>query len=200
MDSALDENPNWGAADGSPDDEPQQPRSSHESDVPRAMPHVKRIEMLSIHEEEDDEEETQITPCDFEQELQIVRDPFEPPRPRTQTDLSGAVPQLPFADQTSDELHRPIIDYPDFGYRLYPVNSRVLPGAEDEPTGLIQDARYCPADTYANDQPTWVPNYPDSHLTRLVDYDVLAQWLSQHLPAPDQLDALVIFIYRHATS
>ena len=49
------------------------------------------------------------------------------------------------------------------------------------------------ADTYANDQPTWVPDYPDSHSTRLVDYDVLAQWLSQHLPAPDQLDALVIF-------
>ena len=27
----------------------------------------------------------------------------------------------------------------------------------------------------------------------LVDYDVLAQWLAQHLPAADHLDALVIF-------
>ena len=38
-----------------------------------------------------------------------------------------------------------------------------------------------------------MPDYPDSHPTRLVDYDQLEQWLSQHLPAPDQLDVLVIF-------
>ena len=107
--------------------------------------------------------------------------------------MSGAVPRLPFADQPSDELYRPILDYPDLGYRLYPINCRALPGAADEPTGLIQDERFRPADTYANNEPTWAPNYPESHPSRLVDYDVLAQWLAQHLPAPDQLDALVIF-------
>ena len=53
--------------------------------------------------------------------------------------------------------------------------------------------RFRPADTYANDHPTWVPEYPDCHPTSLVDYDVLAQWLAQHLPATEQLDALVIF-------
>ena len=34
---------------------------------------------------------------------------------------------------------------------------------------------------------------PDSHPTTLVDYDLLEQWLSQHLPPPEQLEALVIF-------
>ena len=80
---------------------------------------------------------------------------------------------MPWADQPADELYRPI-DTPDLGYRIYPVNSRTLPGADEEPTGLIQDVTYRPADTYANDQPTWVPDYPDSHPTRLVDYNLLA--------------------------
>ena len=98
-----------------------------------------------------------------------------------------------WADQPADELYRPVENMSDLDYRLYPTNSRTLPGAEKEPTGLIQDTTYRPADTYANEQPTWVPEYPDSHPTRLVDYDLLAQWPAQHLPAPDQLDALVIF-------
>ena len=119
--------------------------------------------------------------------------PFDPPSPRTQTDLSDAVPRLAFMDQPSDELYRPILDSPDLAYKLYPINLRPLPGAQDEPTGLIQDTRFRPADRYANDHPTWVPDYPESHPTSLVDYDVLAQWLAQHLPATEQLDALVIF-------
>ena len=44
--------------------------------------------------------------------------------------------------------------------------------------------------TPANDHPTWVPDCPDSHSTSLVDYDVLAQWLPQHLPAADHLDVI----------
>ena len=46
---------------------------------------------------------------------------------------------------------------------------------------------------YRNNEASWVPNYPQSRQPRLVDYDVLEQWLAQHLPAPDQLEALVIF-------
>ena len=58
---------------------------------------------------------------------------------------------------------------------------------------MINDEGVRPGDTYANDQPTWIPQYPDSHPTTLVDYDLLEQWLSQHLPPPDQLEVLVIF-------
>ena len=57
------------------------------------------------------------------------------------------------------------------------------------PLDSSKDDRYRPADTY----PTWVPDYPDSHLTSLVDKNVLTQWLAQHLPAADNVDALVIF-------
>ena len=136
---------------------------------------------MRIHDEEEDEEDDDVphnVPFDFAQQLQTVRESFEPPSPRTQTDLSGAVPRMPWADQPADELYRPIEDTPDLGYRLYSTNSRALLGAEEEPTGLIQDTTYRPADTYANDQPTWVPDYPDSHPIRLVDYAVLAQWLT----------------------
>ena len=81
----------------------------------------------------------------------------------------------------------------DLGYRLYPTVARSLPGAGDEPLGLINDEAVRPGDTYASDQPAWIPQYPDSHPTTLVDYDLLEQWLSQHLPPPEQLDVLVIF-------
>ena len=149
--------------------------------------------MMCPHDEEDEGEEVQQQPGDFAQQLQTVRESFESPSPRTQTDLSGAVPRMLWADQPTDELYRPIEDMPDLAYRFYPTNPRALPSANAEPTGLIQDTTYRPADTFANNQPTWVPDYPDSHPTRLVDYDQLEQWLSQHLPAPDQLDVLVIF-------
>ena len=83
-------------------------------------------------------------------------------------DLSDAVPRLAFMDHPSEELYWPILDSPDLAYKLYPIKLRPLPGAEDEPTGLIQDERFRPADTYANDHPTWVPDYPDSNPTSLV--------------------------------
>ena len=67
----------------------------------------------------------------------------------------------------------------DLGYRLYPTAARSLPGAGDEPLGLINEAAVRPGDTYACDQPAWIPQYPDSHPTTLVDYDLLEQWLSQ---------------------
>ena len=193
---ASDDFPDWDAAEDSLHDEQNQSESSHEQGVPPGNLHVKRVEMLDIHEEEESDESEQEADApmgDYERQLNQVRDSFDPPSPRTQTDLSDAVPRLAFMDQPSDELYRPILDSPDLAYKLYPINLRPLPGAEDEPTGLIQDTRFRPADTYANDHPTWVPEYPESHPTSLVDYDVLAQWLAQHLPATEQLDALVIF-------
>ena len=74
MASAHDDNPDWRAADGSPEEEPQPLGSSLESEGPPVMPHVKRIEMMEIHEEDDEEEATQIAPGDFEHKLQAVRD------------------------------------------------------------------------------------------------------------------------------
>ena len=67
--------------------------------------------MMRIHDEEEDEEDDDVlhnVPFDFAQQLQTVRESFEPPSPRTQTDLSGAVPRMPWADQPADELYRPI--------------------------------------------------------------------------------------------
>ena len=154
--------------------------------------HAKRIEMMEDHEEvEEEHSETLI--AEYEQSLRQVRGSFDPPSPRTQTDLSGAAFRLPWIDQPSDELYWPITDTVDLGYRLYPTAARSLPGAGDEPLGLINEAAVRPGDTYACDQPAWIPQYPDSHPTTLVDYDLLEQWLSQHLPQPEELDVLVIF-------
>ena len=172
--------------------EPSHPEDDH---VPRSSEttvHAKRIEMMEDHDEVDDEHNETLT-AEYEQCLRQVRGSFDPPSPRTQTDLSGAAFRLPWIDQPSDELYWPIADTVDLEYRLYPTVARSLPGAGDEPLGLINDEAVRPGDTYANDQPTWIPQYPDSHPTTLVDYDLLEQWLSQHLPPPDQLEVLVIF-------
>ena len=74
----------------------------------------------------------------YERQLGQVRDSFDPSSSRTQTDLSDAVPRLAFMDP-SEELYWPILDSSDLAYKLYPIKLRPLPGAEDEPTGLIQD-------------------------------------------------------------
>ena len=155
--------------------------SAHEHSAPPDKLHVKRVEMLNTQEEEesDSQQEADASMESYERQLSQVRD--------------SGVPRLAFIDHPSEELYWPILDSPDLAYKLFPIKLRPLPGAEDEPTGLIQDDRFRPADTYANDHPTWVPDYPDSHPTSLVDYDVLAQF-AQHLPAADNLDALVIFI------
>ena len=178
---ASDDAPDWGAAEDSLHDAQHRSDSSHEHSEPPGNLHVKRVEMLDIHEEaesDENEHEADALMGDYERQLYKVRDSFEPPSPRTQTDLSDAVPRLAFMDQPSDELYRPILDSPDLAYKLYPINLRPLPGADDEPTGLIQDTRFRPADTYPNDHPTWVPDHPDCHPTSLVDYDLLAQWLA----------------------
>ena len=159
---------------------------------PETTVHAKRIEMMEDHEEvEEEHSETLI--AEYEQSLRQVRGSFDPPSPRTQTDLSGAAFRIPWIDQPSDELYWPITDTVDLGYRLYPTAARSLPGAGDEPLGLINEAAVRPGDTYACDQPAWIPQYPDSHPTTLVDYDLLEEWLSQHLPQPEELDVLVIF-------
>ena len=193
---ASDDLPDWSAADDVPHEAQLHSESAHEQGAPPGNLYVKRVEMLNTQEEEESyetEQEADAPMGNYERQLNQVRDSFDPPSPRTQTDLSDAVPRLAFMDHPSKELYWPILDSPDLAYKLYPIKLRPLPGAEDEPTGLIQDERFRPADTYANDHPTWVPDYPDSHPTSLVDYDVLAQWLAQHLPAAEQLDALVIF-------
>ena len=53
----------------------------------------------------------------------------------------------------TDELYKPIEDMPDLEYRFYPTNSRALPGANKEPTGLIQDTTYAAATQRASQQP-----------------------------------------------
>ena len=159
---------------------------------PETTVHAKRIEMMEDQEEVEEEHgETLI--AEYEQSLRQVRGSFDPPSPRTQTDLSGAAFRIPWIDHPSDELYWPITDTVDLGYRLYPTAARSLPGAGDEPLGLIHETAFQPGDTYACDQPAWIPQYPDSHPTTLVDYDLLEEWLSQHLPRPEELDVLVIF-------
>ena len=165
-------------AEGSPlvgpaDEDTQRPKRNGS---PEPM-HVRRIENLDEHHE---------MPQD-------PQDLLEPPSPRTQTEKTGAIPQAPWMDRPADELYVPIIEVPDLEYRLYPATSRALPGAEAEPTGVINGERCQPADAYATTESSWIPNYPQSHPSPLVDYDILEQWLSQHLPVADQLDALVIF-------
>ena len=149
MTSAHDETPGWGDAEGSPNGEAEPSSSMQQCEVPPGARHIRRIEMMCPHEDDDEEEELQQQPGGLAQQLQTVRESFEPPSPRIQTDLSGAVPRMPWADQPTDELSRPIEDMPDLEYRFYPANSRALPGANEEPTGLIQDATYRPADTFA---------------------------------------------------
>ena len=64
--------------------------------------------MLDIHEEEESDESEQkadVPMGDCERELNQVRDSFDPSSPRTQTDLSDAIPRLAFMDQPSDELY-----------------------------------------------------------------------------------------------
>ena len=159
---------------------------------PETTVHAKRIEMME-DDEEVEEEHSETLIAEYEQSLRQVRGSFDPPSPRTQTDLSGAAFRIPWIDHPSDELYWPITDTVDLGYRLYPTAARSLPGAGDEPLGLINEAAVRPGDTYACDRPAWIPQYPDSHPTTLVDYDLLEEWLSQHLPQPEELDVLVIF-------
>ena len=98
MASAHDETPDWGEAEGSPTDQPQSSSISQEQAMHLNKPHVRRIEMMRIHDEgedEEDDDESHHSPCEFAQQLQNVRESFEPPSPRSQTDLSGAVPRMP---------------------------------------------------------------------------------------------------------
>ena len=99
--------------------------------------------------------------AEYEQSLRQVRGSFDPPSPRTQTDLSGAAFRIPWIDQPSDELYWPITDTVDLGYRLYPTAARSLPGAGDE-TPWVDQRSSCPAlvTPYACDQ-----TGPGSHST-----------------------------------
>ena len=57
--------------------------------------------------------------------------------------------------------------------RQFPPVSRPLPGSDQEPTGLIDSESYQAADTYATGEASWIPDYPQSHLSQMVDYDCL---------------------------
>ena len=59
MASAHDETPDWGGAEGSPTDEPQSSGISQEQAMHINKPHVRRIEMMRVHAEEDDDDESQ---------------------------------------------------------------------------------------------------------------------------------------------
>ena len=87
----------------------------------------------------------------------------------------------------------PINEAPAIQYRLFPAINRPLPAGGHEPTGLVDGESYLAADVYATDEASWIPNYPQSDSSQMVDYDRLEEWLNQHLPPPDSLDALAIF-------
>ena len=88
-----------------------QSESAHEQGALRGNLHVKRVEMLNAQEEEESyetEQEADAPMGNYERQLNQVRDSFDPPSPRTQTDLSDAVPRLAFMDHPSEELYWPI--------------------------------------------------------------------------------------------
>ena len=91
------------------------------------------------------------------------------PSPRAQV-LKSTAASPPWELQPVDQLSRQpsITQSSDTGSFLK------KPGAEVEPTGLINDERYVPHDTYATEETPWTPNYPPSTPTELVDYDILA--------------------------
>ena len=64
--------------------------------------------MLNTQEEEESyetEQEADAPMGNYERQLNQVRDSFDLPSPRTQTDLSDAVPRLAFMDHPSEELY-----------------------------------------------------------------------------------------------
>ena len=141
---------------------------------------VRRVERLD--KEQQDQEDFSAT-----------KEGLETPTPRTQMDQSGAVPRPAWDDRYRDELYSPIYATADLQYRLFPSISRPLPGSDQEPTGLTDRENYQAADTYATGETSWIPDYPQSHRSQMVDYDCLEGWLSTHLPAPGSIEALVIF-------
>ena len=91
------------------------------------------------------------------------------------------------------ELYPPTYEAPEIQHRLFPAISRPLPAGGHEPTGLVDGENYLAADVYATGEASWIPNYPQPHPSQMVDYDRLEEWLDQHLPPLDSLDALAIF-------
>ena len=169
---ALDDPLDWGEADDEPHAALPHSESAHEQSAPPDKLYVKRVEMPNTQEEEESD--------DTEQEADVPikntsASSFDPPSPRTQTDLSDAVPRLVFMDHSSEELYWPIFDSPDLAYKLYPIKLRPLPGAEDSLLDLSKIIGSGLLTSVPMTIPRRFPDYPDSHSTSLVDYDVLAQ-------------------------
>ena len=94
---ASDDLPDWSAADDVPHEAQLHSQSAHEQGAPPGNLYVKRVEMLNTQEEEESyetEQEADAPLGNYERQLNQVRDSFDPPSPRTQTDLSDAVPRL----------------------------------------------------------------------------------------------------------
>ena len=106
---ASDDLPDWGEADDEPHAAQLHSDSAHQQSAPPGNLYVKRVEMLNTQEEEeeesyDTEQEADAPMGNYERQLSQVRDSFDPPSPRTQTELSDAVPRLAFMDHPSEEL------------------------------------------------------------------------------------------------
>ena len=70
---------------------------------------------------------------------------------------------------------------------------RQLPGGQGDPTGLVDHAPYAVEDVYATEERSWVPSYPESLTSNLVNYEVLEGWLQEHLPLPMDIDVFAVF-------
>ena len=89
--------PDWSAADDVPHEAQLRSQSAREQGAPPTNLYVKRVEMLNTQEEEESyetEQEADAALGNYERQLNQVRDSFDPPSPRTQTDLLDAVPRL----------------------------------------------------------------------------------------------------------
>ena len=66
-----------------------------------------------------------------------------------------------------------------------------MPGGDSDPTRLIDHANCSAADVYATEERPWVPDYPDAHTSKLVNYEALAPWL--HTCRMADIDVIAVF-------
>lgn len=114
--------------------------------------------------------------------LWLAQEELATPELLVQTDETCAPPDPSWNDVDRSILFPDIHTVPQLPYQPYPRLTRQLPGGDSDPTRLIDHANCSAADVYATEERSWVPDDPDAHTSKLVNYEALAPWLEAHLP------------------